>query len=236
MGAVMTRWTDRSFSADADLLDRIRVLELLPASIRESLTEVARCERYRRREGIDWEEEQAARGILLFCVPRGSLRISFLSSHGKELPIAVVEEGHVFDLGEDGWSCTDDTIVTAATETTIVCSVPRDLALQVIATCPEAALALFDHDRRLLCEVGGAASDRLHGPAERIDHIIFRQTRRAANHGVQKTHEEVAMWAGTTQSHATQELGQLRRKGVIETDRKKHLIVAPDPDRLIQDE
>ncbi|MGH2441797.1 MAG: helix-turn-helix domain-containing protein [Chloroflexota bacterium] len=90
-------------------------------------------------------------------------------------------------------------------------------------------LSQYQH---VIGEIGGLASDRLHGPAARVCHTLWRDTRGAFDQSVTYTHEALAARASTDRSRATRTLAGLQGEGTIRVDRREHRIVVIDRGRL----
>jgi hypothetical protein len=199
-----------------------------------SLLGCARCHPYLGREEVEWELDE--RGALIFGVVRGSVQILFRSMEGKELPVWVVREGGTFELGIDGWSGVDQTVAATLAQNNILCSLPSDAFDAATAECREAVKLLRESDRALIRELGGLASDRMHTPANRVRHTLWRDTRDAADHSVVYTQEFLAARATTDRSRATRTVTKLRREGTVEVDRRRHRFIVLKPDALKEDE
>lgn len=223
----------RSFRVDQQSLARLRILAVLPKRVREGLAATARGLIYPKGEQIDWEPDE--RGDLVFGVVDGSVRISFRSLEGKEMPVSVRQGGDMFELGDGGWAGVDETVAAAQAGGASVCSLPYRLFEDSIVAHPNAVRFLLAEDRTLVRQLGGLTSDRLHGPADRVRHTLWRDTQAAPDHSVFYTHELLARKAGTDQPRTTREMGRLQREGVIEVDREQHRIIVLDPERLASD-
>jgi hypothetical protein len=179
----MVRWGRlQSFTPDGQTLARIRILAPLSEAVRDSLVSTARGVIYPRGEEIDWEPDE--RGELLFGVTAGSVSISFQSLAGKQILVCAIGAGGTFELRVGGWAGVDATVATALVQTTAVCSMPYPVVEEAVVGCPAAAKVFIEQERQLVRELGGLTSGRLHGPAGRVAHTLWRDRRPAPDNSM----------------------------------------------------
>lgn len=229
-----TRQRHTAGPASLEQLKRLIVLAPVPDVTLRELTEYSRFGVYPRREDIDWQGD-GNEGVVLGVV-EGATQVSFLSLDGRELPVVVVNTGHLLELDAEGWAGVDATLVTVTSSSASCCLIAHLVFEQVVTSYQAAAILLLREERGWRQELGGLVSDRLyHSPEARIRRTLWRATRGVPDQSAIFTHEYLGARAGTTQPRATQEVGRLSRDGTIEVHRKEHRIIVVHPERLIDD-
>jgi CRP-like cAMP-binding protein len=207
--------------------------ELTEDSLRR-LASKSLCRTYGFPADIDWRS--GGGGELeecVLCVVEGSVRVSLLSVEGKELPLFLVQAGQVLHLDRDGVGGLDETILTAALPSVLVCRIPYGEFEAAVAASPSAARLLIGEQHRQVRELAAVANDRLHAPRARIRHALWRGARESDDWSAYYTHEQLASWAGAERATTTREIGTLRDRHVVRVDKRKHRIQVLDPEELI---
>lgn len=215
---------------DAERLRDVTVLAALPEVTRAALARLARCSRYAAGQELFWADDEREDRVIV--VLEGRIDILFRSMEGKEMPVLIVPAGQVLELREEGWAGVDVTAVAVRDPETLLCTFPLPALEEAIVGCPAAVKLYVAQFRRVIHELGGLASDRLHDPGTRVRHTLWRDTRLSRDRSVSYTHEALAARATTDRARATREISELRREGVIEVERRGHRIIVLDPDRL----
>jgi len=188
------------------------------------------CRPYLKGEDADLEVGEDARSAVGSI--EGNLRVLFSSIEGKAIPVFVLGQGELCELGEKGWAAPDETMLRVQSERAMLCFLPPVALQDAVAQCPEALLAQLSAYRKLVRALGALAGGRLHDPATRVRHALWRATQDVPDASYSYTHEDLAIWVGTQRSRATEVIGQLRREGVVTVQRDSRRIIVLDPGRL----
>jgi CRP/FNR family transcriptional regulator, cyclic AMP receptor protein len=159
------------------------------------------------------------------CV-EGRINLSLTAPSGRELMIATVTAGSAF-----GELAALDGAPRSATATpataTVLAQLPGDRFLAGISRDPELALDVLrlmaDHMRRTTERVAARSTENTTG---RVAHLLIELAARfgrfepaARPIALPITHDELAMWVGSTREAASRSLAQLRATGTVTSGR-----------------
>jgi CRP/FNR family transcriptional regulator len=167
----------------------------------------------------------------LYFIKKGRVKISKISDDGKEVTLAILEEGEVFGemaLVEEGPRKT----VAEAVEDTAICTMSKENFETLIQQKPELSIKItklmgirrMEIESRveelLFCDVSTRLARFLtrlndeHG----VDHRLGRKIK------VKITHQDIANLIGSTRETTTAALNDLKRAGVIDFEHR-HIII-----------
>jgi len=221
-------------TATTDLLQRVPFLAVLSTEDREELAASVLRRRYARGDIIFQREDP---GQALFIVDRGSVRIYVPGSQGADLTLAVLGPGDFFGH----LALLDDrprSASAAALATTSALSLERADFLRLLASRPEAALAVLSEVARRLRDTNEMASDLAF--LDVGGRLAKKLLDLAAVNGVQRrdgilvdillTQEELANMIGVTRESVNRNLSLFRRLGMVASEGRR--IVLRDPAAL----
>jgi len=234
MTAPAVHYRDRRFSPpDVETLRQITVLASLSEPALDRLAAVARCHSYPNGEElpVGWSKPEP----IVCCVLQGSIELSFRTEESNERVVSCLTAGGCVELSTAGWAAPDETVATVRSSSARICALPYTAFEEEVIACPEAARRLLAAHRQWLRELGGLASDQMHRPATRIRHALWRDTHDEPDHAVSYTHETLAAHAWADRPTTSRVIGQLRQRGVIETERQGPRIIVLNPDALLDE-
>ena len=216
-------------------LKRCNLFETLTAEEAERLEQRAMMRRF-RKGGIIYGPDEPGRSVLV--VAGGRVKIKGLTSDGKELILAFIDEGEIF--GE--LALIDDSPrneFAEAVDDTEVLSIPCEEVSRLMETRPELAMGIT----KLL----GLRRKRIE---TRLKNVMFRSNRQRVigvllelldSHGerldqtwrlrLRLSHQDLASLIGSTRETVTIVLGQLQYEGFIRVKRRS--ITVLDRERMI---
>jgi CRP/FNR family transcriptional regulator, cyclic AMP receptor protein len=216
-------------------LKRCPLFERLSAAETQRLDSRSVARTFQRKEIIYFPTDPG-RSVLVLA--RGRVKIKAIVADGRETIFAFIEPGGVF--GElaiiDGEKRNE---YAEAAEDSLVLSVPREEVLWLMERQPQVSL----HITKLLGLRLRRLENRLqnvlfHSIRERIVSLLLEllETHGSLSGGrwelrIRLSHEEFAGLIGATRETVTATLGQMRRDGLIEIQRKR--IVVLDRPRLL---
>lgn len=209
-------------------LKRCPLFEQLSAEECRRLEARSRAREFRRGAVIYFPDEPGESVLLLTA---GRVKIRTVTPDGRETILVFVEPGELF-----GELALVDAAPRAefaeAVQEARVLAIPRDELLGLVARRPDVALSVT----KLL-------GLRLRRVENRLKNILFRSTRERlvallveliGSHGRQVdggwevrlhlSHQELANLIGSSRESVTLTLGQLRREGLIATDRRRIVV------------
>lgn len=204
-------------------LKRINLFRCLSAGELERVGQIAQHRQLRRRELVFGPEDP---GDAIYLLKAGRVKLSRFDESGKEITLAILEEGEFFGeeaLQGDGprHSCAE------ALEDAFICRIDRNQFEELMADNPGLAL-----------EVARQLSERLLGTQDRLGELAFHDVPRrlahallglAERHGeanpdgsvrlkLRLTHQELASLVASTRETTTTLLSRFRREGLIDSD------------------
>jgi CRP-like cAMP-binding protein len=208
-------------------------LAALDADERQRLAELGRVRRYGSGEFLFYEGDP---GNSVLMIQRGWLKLATTSAEGHEHvlsisgPDDVVGEVACLGLHESGRSA-----AAMALSDVVVQVIPRDTFLSFLEQNPRVLLAIT---RTLIGRLRGADRRRLEfgaydtlGRVARVLHEMADSHGRADGDSLvldpPLTQHELAGLVGASRESVVRALGELRRRGVVETGRRK--LVVHDP-------
>jgi CRP-like cAMP-binding protein len=159
------------------------------------------------------------------CV-EGRINLSLTSPSGRELMIATVSAGSAFgELAALDGAARSATATAAAA--TVVAQLPGDALLAGVSRDPELALGVLqlmaDHMRRTTERMAARSTESTTG---RVAHLLVELAARFGRYDAEArpvalpiTHDELAMWVGSTREAASRSLAQLRATGTVHSGR-----------------
>lgn len=171
----------------------------------------------------------------VYLLKEGRVKISKVSEEGKEVTLAILEQGEIFGelaLVDEGPRGT----VAEALDDTFICAIGRGDFQRLLEKKPDLAL-----------KVTKLIGIRLKAIEAKVEDLVFRDVssrlaklllelvsmygtriRGGSRIDVKLTHQEIANLIGSTRETTTATLNELRRRGLIESD-KRRLIVVDKP-------
>ncbi len=216
----------------SDLLQKVPFLAVLPEEGRQHLAAAAKRRRFSRGQIIFHKDDP---GRSLFLIEEGGVRIYLPSRQGGDLTLAFLGPGDFFgDLALlDGGPRSASAV---ASEDTVMLSLDRDDFTTLLHSRPQSATAVL-----------AAVAGRLRQADEMASHLAFLDVAgRLANkllelaqaHGVPSprgtlldlplTQEELASMVGVTRESVNRHLAAFRRRGLIERQGRRFLLLDPD--------
>jgi CRP-like cAMP-binding protein len=215
----------------ADLLQRVPFLATLSSEDREELAASVLRRRYARGDIIFQREDP---GKALFIVDRGSVRIYVPGSQGGDLTLAVLGPGDFFGH----LALLDDrprSASAAALAATSALTLERADFLRLLASRPEAALAVLSEVARRLRDTNEMASDLAF--LDVGGRLAKKLLDLAAVNGVQRrdgilvdlslTQEELANMIGVTRESVNRNLSLFRRLGMVASEGRRIVLLDP---------
>jgi CRP-like cAMP-binding protein len=211
-------------------------LAALDADERRTLAELGRMRRYESGDYLFYEGDP---GNTVLLIQRGWVKLATTSAEGHEHvlsisgPNDVVGEVACLDLRESGRSAT-----ATALEDVVVQMISRETFLDFLERHPKALLAIT---RTLIGRLRGADRRRLEfgaydtlGRVARVLHELADAHGRADGDRLvldpPLTQHELAGLVGASRESVVRALGELRRRGLVETGRRR--LVVHDPAAL----
>lgn len=214
-------------------LKRINLFRCLDEGELERVGRIAQHRQLRRRELVFGPEDP---GDAIYLLKAGRVKLSRFDESGKEITLAILEEGEFFGeeaLQGDGprQSCAE------ALDDAFLCRIERAQFEELMADNPELSL-----------EVARQLSERLLGTQDRLEDLAFHDVPRrlahallglAERHGearedgsvrlkLRLTHQELASLVASTRETTTSLLSRFRRDGLVETEGRWLRILDPD--------
>lgn len=204
-------------------LKRINLLRCLSPEELEKVGEVAQHHTYQRRQLIFSPDDP---GDAIYLLKEGRIKLSRFDDNGKEVTMAILEEGEFF--GEEALAGAGNrTGYAEALEEVRICRIDRTDFEKIMEANPDLSL-----------RVAQQMSERLLGAQSRIEALAFREVPQrlaamlldlADKHGesldsrrtriqVRLTHQELASLIASTRETTTTLLNRFKRDGWIETD------------------
>jgi CRP/FNR family transcriptional regulator len=174
---------------------------------------------------------ETATGCEAYFIARGTIRLSQLGPTGRDLTLDYLGPGGMF--GAIGAGAAGPTRALAASAATI-CRLPRSALAAFLATHPPAQEALASY-----------AYERLARMHARFAHFAYEDARGrllasldylAATHGaavddgvrvgLRLTHQDLARLTGSSRETVSQQVGRLRREGLLRFEGKFPVVLA----------
>ena len=161
------------------------------------------------------------------CV-EGRINLSLTAPSGRELMIATVTKGNAFgELAALDGAARSATATATATDLTVVAHLSGDDFLQGIAQYPQLALGVLQlmasHMRRSTERIAARSTEN---NTARVAHLLIELSARFGRYDggnrpvvLPITHDELAMWVGSTREAASRSLGHLRATGNVTNGR-----------------
>lgn len=160
-------------------------------------------------------------GEILFLLKKGRVQLYRISPDGKKLILDTLEAGAVFGemslIGQRMHNAFAEAI-----ETCLICVMSRADLERLVADKPKVALRMLETTGQRLQEAEARLEDMAFKtvPA-RLASLFLRLSREHDTEIVGMTHQELADTVGTYRETATQILNDFKRRGLIDTGRKR---------------
>ncbi|MCS6844344.1 MAG: Crp/Fnr family transcriptional regulator [Caldilineales bacterium] len=214
------------------LLANVSFLKSLSPQLHDALAAVAVCRRYGQGETIFLEGEPTAG---MFIVEQGVVKISKLSTDGREYIMHLVEPGGTFNEVSALDGGPNPANATAFTDA-VLWRVDRSDLQRLAKAHPDLAWALIEdlagRARHLVGLLHDLAMRSVRG---RLARLLLEEAQSQATAVVPRylTQEEMAARLGTVREMVGRTLRSMAAEGIIEFDR--HRIVILDPQRLAEE-
>ena len=173
--------------------------------------------------------DQGDSSRLVYLVKRGKVRLTRLTSEGKEVTVAVLGAGDLF--GEETlFASTPRTTHAVCIEETLLCSAKADDLFSLLSETPTLALNVAKVLSDKLLDASATMEDLAY--ANVPDRILHALARLGDEHGIETpagvllnlrlTHADIASLIGSTRETVSLELSQLIKAGRVAFD-GKHL-------------
>lgn len=169
----------------------------------------------------------------VFLVKQGRVRISRLTSDGKEVTVAILRPGDVF--GEEALFGNDArTTIATALDDALLCITSADDLFTLLEESPSVALNVAKLLSEKLIKLSAQAEDLAYAKiSDRLLHLFERMIPEYGAPGpdgvrldVDLTHADLAALIGSTRETVTAELAMLSRLGAIRIDGRTITLVA----------
>jgi len=167
----------------------------------------------------------------LYCLNKGSVKLSRLNAHGKEQIIHLAKAGDVLGfraiLSEDNYSCSAITM-----EDCVICAIPKNKFVALVKTNPKLSFKVIELFAKKLKETEQSTSlMATHSVKERVckallilkDNYGFLPDGKTID--IQLSRENFAHLAGTTRETATRTLFNLQKDNIILLNQKKIILL-----------
>jgi CRP/FNR family cyclic AMP-dependent transcriptional regulator len=216
-------------------LKRINLFRCLSPEELEKVGRIAQHRTYQRRQLVFSPDDQ---GDAVYLLKRGRVKLSRFDDKGKEITLAILEEGEFF--GEEALTrVAKRSAYAEALEEAVIGRIDRGDFERLLESNADLAL-----------RVARQMSERLLGAQSRIESLAFRDVPQrlagallelARDHGgevedgkiriqVRLTHQELASLIASTRETTTTLLNRFKREGWVESDGR--WIIVSDPAAL----
>ncbi len=210
------------------MLERVEVLRTLSPEELEFLEKNMKIERFKKREAIFYEGEEAR----WFCVLlEGRVKISKSSDTGKEIILELIDPPDVFGAFAILKNIPYPAIATAM-EGAVVGKIPAAKFLQVAKNHPElerevlawVVMRLRSGIDTLKTVVSDDVTKRLLSQLVRLAMRYGKKTKEGVLIDLKLTREDLAEMAGTTVETAIRVISSAKKRGILEERERKILI------------
>lgn len=214
------------------LLANVSFLKSLAPQLSDALAAAAVCRRYSQGETIFLEGEPTAG---MFIVERGVVKISKLSTEGREYIMHLVEPGGTFNEVSALDGGPNPANATAFTDA-VVWRIDRNDLQRLAKAYPDLAWALIEDLASRARHLVGLLHDlSMRSVRGRLARLLLEEAQRQADGVVPRylTQEEMAARLGTVREMVGRTLRSMAAEGIVQFDR--HRIVILDPQRLAEE-
>lgn len=170
----------------------------------------------------------------LYVLLEGRVKITRLSEHGRELIQWFCLPGEIFGLSEDNFSQQRGLYAQAITDSKLLCIQKADFE-QFIQTHPRVSLLIIKQLASRLRTLGDTllniTSDDAHARfiklLKRLCEFYGKKNGSGVYVDIYLTHQQMADMIGVCRQTVSSMIGQLKRRGIIKTDRNGILIQLP---------
>lgn len=216
-----------------EILERCAPFAGVQDGVRERLARTGRLLEAERRERL-FAQGDGAEDLLV--IGAGRVRLFRTGRGEREVTLAYRGPGEI--AGETGWVDGTHPAEGRAAEPVVALRLPWRRLTAELAREPRLAVAFFELVCRRVRELEDRIEALLTRPVEsRVAAFLLDA---AARHGVPDprgqligvkfTHREIASYVGSTRETVTLVLGELKRRGLLTTDRRR--VVVSDPKAL----
>jgi CRP/FNR family cyclic AMP-dependent transcriptional regulator len=210
-------------------LKRFNLFEEFDPAEMEALVPIAHMEKAPVRQVLYLPDDPSDR---VFFLKEGRVKISKLSEEGKEVTLAILEQGEIFGelaLVDEGPRGT----VAEVLEDTFICYIERSDFEK-----------LLDHKPELALKVSKLIGARRKALEAKVGDLVFRDVNArlaklllelAESYGtvvsegvridVKLTHRELANLIGSTRETTTAALNDFRRRGFIDNEKRRLIVI-----------
>ncbi len=221
----------------ADAVWYLRQLDLFQDLNAEELMDIKQVARPRHYETGARILRQGQKGVGLFILKEGFVRLSRETSEGQTIILAILQPGDVFGdlacLGQEVESCAVEALTPAQ-----VCLIPYEDLEKLIQRRPTIAMKVIralghrlgELQRSLESAYTKTAKERLIDLLVKLCEQHSFRTRLGWRIRLRLTQREIAAMIGVTRETVAVLLGELRSQGLVSLDH--HYLVVADPSRL----
>ena len=213
-------------------LQKIRLFEQLPAADIEFLEAHSRSRTFPRNTPVYFPEDAAD---CVFVLVEGRIRLSSITSDGKEGILALIEPGELFgelailgsDVREEHARCVENSKVVSIRREAIESVLLRNAHLSLSIT-RLMGLRRQRIERRLRHLLFRSSRERLAGLLCELAEQYGRKVSDGILIDIRLSHQDLAGLVGTSRESATLTLGELRREHLIRVESRRFVVLRAD--------